>query len=301
MLSKRDIEKELGVGIAVVPFNSNNLKDNSINLTTSAYAWGTISQNYYCNDLDHDMYPIYATQEEIPENERKHFKAYSIKSGDSVVVAQGKRKVILLFPHSTTYVETLEVLSTNGRIGGTCHSKVGTASLGIGHIGTMMGPNYSGNCFVPLHNPTNKMIILPVGETFMSVVFHYLDTPMNELNATTGGHTDKFSSLGIHVSQEELNELNQDWKRSHEKVVDKMMDDVNFLQFKKYLKRQKLSSIFSKRNIIVGIVIIVVCVFLGIVAEIVDAKTGTVVWGDRFWTVMGAGIVTYILQLLLQK
>ena len=33
MLSRRDIENELGKGINIVPFHAKNLKENSINLT----------------------------------------------------------------------------------------------------------------------------------------------------------------------------------------------------------------------------------------------------------------------------
>lgn len=300
MLSKRDIQRELGKGIAIVPFKEENLKDNSINLSAGNYAWGTISHEYYYNTGKNGG-PLYFLEEEIPLSERKHYKARYIQAGNSVIVNHGHRKVILLFPHTTTYVETLEVLSTSGNIGGTCHSKVGTAAQGIGHIGTMMGPNYSGNCFVPLHNPTDKLIELPVGETFMSVVFNYLDTPVRERNATTGGHTDKFSSLGIHATMEELNDLNQDWKRSHKAVVEMMNADNNFKQFKKHLLRQRISRVFSKRNIITGCALIAVFVLLAVLAAYVDGKNGTTVWSDRFWTVMAAGIVVYILQILLPR
>jgi len=300
MLSKKDIEKELGKGIAVVPFNKDNLKDNSINLTASEYAWGTVSQNYYYNATK-DIDTIYASEREIPEFKRKYYKTRYIRAGSSVVITQGNRKVILLFPNTTTYVETLEVLSTGGSIGGTCHSKVGIAAQGIGHIGTMMGPNYSGNCFVPLHNPTNKLIVLPVGETFMSVVFNYLDTPMQERNATTGGHTDKFSSLGIHATEEEMHELNQDWKRSHQKVAEQMKSDENFINYKKHLRRQRLSLFFSKKNIMIGFVLISICISLAVLAAFVDQKAGTTVWSDRFWTVMAAGVFLHILQLILPK
>ena len=39
MLSRRDIEKELGKGINVFPLQKDNIKENSINLTASTYAW----------------------------------------------------------------------------------------------------------------------------------------------------------------------------------------------------------------------------------------------------------------------
>ena len=39
MLSRRDIEKELGKGINIVPVIRENFKENSINLTASKNAW----------------------------------------------------------------------------------------------------------------------------------------------------------------------------------------------------------------------------------------------------------------------
>ncbi|MGU9409619.1 hypothetical protein ACV31O_07975 [Clostridium perfringens] len=39
MFSGLDIDKELGKGINIYPFNENNLKENSINLNASKYAW----------------------------------------------------------------------------------------------------------------------------------------------------------------------------------------------------------------------------------------------------------------------
>ena len=39
MLSRRDIEKELGKGINIIPVIRDNFKENSINLTASQNAW----------------------------------------------------------------------------------------------------------------------------------------------------------------------------------------------------------------------------------------------------------------------
>lgn len=298
MLSKRDIEKELGKGIAIVPFNESNIKDNSINLTASKYAWGTFSGTFW---YDNSLQSIYLDEKDIPENKRKYYKARTIKAGKSVVLSKEQKSVIILFPHSTTYIETLEVISTGDSIGGTCHSKVGIAAQGVGHIGTMMGPNYSGNCFVPLHNPTDKPITLSVGDTFMSVVFNHLDTPMRDHNVTTGGHTDKFSVLGIHATLEELSDVNADWKRSHETVCEKMSVDPHFIEFKKRLRTHRLKRLLSRKNVLFAIALIAALILLGVVASYIDKKSNTTIWSDRFWTVISAGVVVYFLQQITPK
>lgn len=301
MLSRKDIQKELGKGIAIVPFCEDNIKENSVNLSASEIAWGTISQTIYFNSMDIHDDDVYLQESEIPSCKKTKYKEYFLYAGDSVVLARENRKIILLLPHATTFVETSEVLSTNGDIGGTCHSKVGTAAQGIGHIGTMMGPNYSGHCFVPLHNPTDRIIPLPVGETFISVVFNYLKTPIAERNRTTGGHTDKFAALGIHASDDELKKLNSDWKRSHQTIINRMNEDSAFRHFKKNLRKQIFSSIFSKKNIIGGFILAILCILLGLLASYIDNINGTTVWTDRFWTVLGSGVLVTILQIFLDK
>ena len=47
MLSKRDIEKELGKGIDIFPVIRDNFKENSINLTVSENAWTQSSETVY--------------------------------------------------------------------------------------------------------------------------------------------------------------------------------------------------------------------------------------------------------------
>ena len=69
-------------------------------------------------------------------------------------------------------METKEVLSLNNYIGGTYHAKVGIVSKGMGHIGTMIGPNFSGDSLIAFHNVSDDLIVLKVGESFVSVVFH---------------------------------------------------------------------------------------------------------------------------------
>ena len=159
----------------------------------------------------------------------------------------------MILPLSTTLIETKEVLAVSSKIGGTYHSKVGLVSKGLGHIGTMVGPNYSGDSLIALHNISNELLVLSVGESFVSVVFHYLNTPFTYSNPTTSGHTDKFSSLGLEVSETQLAELNQDWKKKFEEVQKKMCETESFQALQGDLKEQKrkrLKHFFCKRNIL---------------------------------------------------
>ena len=178
MLSRFDIEKELGEGICIYPFKENNLKENSINLCASRLAWTLSSRKVKASDICKDT---------LNEDNGEGYIEFHA-GGKAIVTNSDNVAFIVLLPHSTTLVETEEVLAVSGEIGGTYHSKVGLAGKGISHIGTMLGPNFSGHSLLALHNPTDKIIVIEEHESFVSVVFYYLRTSIqNEKNPTVGG------------------------------------------------------------------------------------------------------------------
>ena len=110
----------------------------------------------------------------------------------------------------------------------------------------MLGPRFCGHSLVALHNISNEEIELKVGETFVSVVFNYLTTKINENNQTDNGHIDKIAELGIKITREErgLFQMLIFGKVTYQKVSEKMNDDSNFKDFKKKLNRNKFISGF---------------------------------------------------------
>lgn len=178
MFSKIDIQKSLGKDIIFFPFKEDNIKENSLNLTVSKWAW---------------------TLTEVDQTELKKIgnggeKKYGEKK--SCLINKDGKDCIILFPFSTTMVITNEFLAIGKSIGGTIHTRVGTAALGVGHISTMLGPSYMGRLCVPLHNPTCKPIYLPVGDSFLSIIFYRLNSSIKESNHTSKAHIDKFSTWG---------------------------------------------------------------------------------------------------------
>ena len=105
MLSDVDIVRELGKNIVIFPFNENNLKGASYNLTASKYAWN-VSTKQTAFDPNSDK--------------------------------------IILQPESTTVIETNEIIWVSKKIAGSYHSKVILVSKGTGHIGTTLDPEYIG-------------------------------------------------------------------------------------------------------------------------------------------------------------
>ena len=192
MLSKRDIEKELGKGINIVPVIRDNFKENSINLTVSENAWTQSSATVYWYGGE-----SFGLKDTPAKKKTRSFRRGS-KCEFHVSRNRGKvDKYIILLPHTTTLIETSEVIGVANYIGGALHSKVGLVAKGIGHIGTMLGPGFCGHLLVSLHNITEEVIALKVGTTFVSLSFDYLTTQVARTSSTTSGHVDKFSELGI--------------------------------------------------------------------------------------------------------
>lgn len=295
MLSRIDILKELGKGINIFPLNMDNIKENSVNLCTSKFAWATDSCDIYINENEQEK------EERFSLTETVNSKKYRIEKGKSAVVKNGDKEYIILLPLSTTLIETKEVLSIGENIGGTYHSKVGMVSKGLGHVGTMLGPNFSGDSLIAIHNVSGKLLVLEVGESFISVVFHYLDTPYTQVNPTQSGHIEKFSQFGIRISDGENAELNADWKKKRFEVRTRMMDSEQYERVQKELRNLRKANIkgyLNWTNAIILVTLVVTLAVLFLWAKSMDQKTGGTVWVDRFFNVGCSGTLVAFVTLM---
>ncbi len=300
MLSKIDILNEIGKGICVFPLDVSNIKENSLNLCAGEFAWATSTKDIYYDDNENDKNFKFSLSQDAKHNEK-----LVIEKGKSAIVSNKGKQYILLLPNATTLIETQEVLSVGNYIGGTYHSKVGLASKGLGHIGTMVGPNFSGDSLIAIHNISDSLVVLNVGDSFVSVVFHYLNTPNVLANPTISGHTDKFAELGLTVSEEESRVLNADWKKQYEEVRKKLCNSNTYKELQNELRqkqREVLRAYFSKKNILISICAIIFFVVIYYISAYVDAQSGQPVWTDRFFNVGFSGIfivaINWIMKLL---
>ncbi|MGU9409618.1 hypothetical protein ACV31O_07970 [Clostridium perfringens] len=197
-------------------------------------------------------------------------------------------------------IETKEVIGIDKYIGGTYHSKVGIVSLGIGHIGTMVGPNFCGHSLIAIHNVSDYPLKIDINDTIVSVIFYNLETPINSNNATQNGHLDKMSTLGIKLSDDELKVINEDWKKDIVKIREKMNSSSEFKAYKKKILKRKFESFKAYINIknifkwcLGGLLLwgtFKIC-------EKIDISNGNItVWRNRFWDVGLSGILVFILQ-----
>ncbi|EKQ52400.1 MULTISPECIES: deoxycytidine deaminase [unclassified Clostridium] len=294
MLSKVDIDKELCRGINIVPFNGDNIKENSINLSASSYAFPMSSGKCFIKN-DGDIVNIYEKNEEDDGIEIEIIK------GKTAVFEFNGQKIIILLPFSTTLIETKEVLAVDKNIGGTYHSKVGIACQGIGHIGTMLGPGFSGHSLVPIHNISATPLKLNVDHTFVSVVFNYLKSPIDYPNPTDNGHLNKLAEYGVKLDSEVAKFLDQDWKRNIDIVRENMDLDDKFKEYKEILSKRKYKKFLKYinfKNFVLLIISLAVFIAFYWIALCLDSKLSNPIWIDRYWTVGFSGAFIYILGIL---
>lgn len=261
MFSKINIQKSLGKGIVLLPFEEKNiketLKENSLNLTVSKWAWKlTLS----------DM-PQETIESGEPLKQQKFEEArycyIATKDGNGYIVLE---------PFSTTIVITNEFLAIGNSIGGTIHTRVGTAALGVGHISTMLGPSYMGRLSVPLHNPTNKPICLKVGDQFLSIIFHRLKTRIKESNHTSKSHIEKFTKWGIKLTDEQQKEIYQEDLKDMKVCVAEMNKSEYFRTYKNELSwgyrfQRSVKNFFKQNKIFIRasfFLLIIVLIILGV-------------------------------------
>lgn len=283
MLSKIDIQKELGTGISLIPFKSENIKENSINLSASCYAW-TMSDGEVYKDKDKWIL--------VDGESKKNKKIIKFTKGNSAVYnTASEKKEIIILPFSTTLIQTEEVLAVGNNIGGTYHSKVGLVSQGFGHIGTMLGPNFSGHSLIAIHNVSKEVLTIEIGKTFVSIVFNYLKTPISMNNPTKNGHLEKLSEFGIRLSQEDREFLDNDWKSDTNRVRQKLKEESSFKEYNQRLKKIKnehLKKYLNKHNVILfgGVVTSLYLLYLW--------ASKNPIWIERFWSVGFSGIFIFL-------
>lgn len=289
MLSRRDIEKELGKGISIVPLREGNIKENSINVTIGEYAWtqGTGAVCWCGEETFH-----------IKEGETSDKETFTFEKGTSSILEVGegtkKRKYLVLLPHQTTIVETEEVIGIGNHVGGAVHSKVGVVVQGIGDTGTMLGPGYCGHLMISLHNITDDVVALRVGETFVSLTFDYLTTQVVRTSNTVSSHYDKLLEYGVRLSSDDRNYFSEDWKANFAAIRDRMIESIEYKAYKKKIRRnawKEFRKYLNKRNVIAAAVTICLFFLLYYLAQKMDSTLSEAVWVDRFWNVGCSGFV----------
>lgn len=284
MFSKIDIQKSLGKDIIFFPFKEENIKENSLNLTVSKWAW-TLTE---------------VDQSELKKNRNDGEKKYGEKK--SCLINKDGNDYIILFPFSTTMVITNEFLAIGKSIGGTIHTRVGTAALGVGHISTMLGPSYMGRLCVPLHNPTCKPIYLPVGDSFLSIIFYRLNSSIKESNHTSKAHIDKFSTWEITLNEKERQEICLEDLKDMKTCVAEMNKSETFRIYKQEHSWKKcflrtVKDWASPRNVII-LVLFILAILLFIVSFFPGEQSSINTWAIKSRETLMTAILLLGIQLI---
>lgn len=156
VLSEWEIVKRLGKGIDIYPFNGINssLVGCCLNLTASEFAFIIEAEREYGKQKDYSVKRKAILQ-----------KSYLKKETDYFVIP----------PRRTALVWTQESIRLDGRFCGSIHSKVNMAARGIGHISTRVNPYWQGGVLsIALHNLSDEIVRISVGETIAYLRFHKL-------------------------------------------------------------------------------------------------------------------------------
>lgn len=200
MLSIEDIKRELGKNIYVYPLEEGNIKDNSINLTASKFAW-------------------------------------SLKTKKSIYNAE--KDAIEIAPGDTALVYSKEAIYVSNKIGGSYHSKVSLVSSGLGHIGTTLDPEYLGLSLIALHNNSSDEFSLKKGKSFVSIVFCYLKTATFEkAHNNEAGQTSILQNYNdIREFRAWIDE--NDWTKNLRKLKYKLKQSSEFEKLKENMKEER--------------------------------------------------------------
>lgn len=228
ILSDKQFFKHYGKDIFIYPFQEENLKGASYNLTASRVA-------FYKDDKD------------------------------KLVSALVTKNKISIPPEKLIFIQTEEVIYVNQRICGTYHSKVKWVSRGLSSISTTLDPCYFGTSLVTVKNLTKKTIEIDVGETFCTIIFHKItsankdshDNPPFRKDLESGRIYDfsnmyeykklqnknRIQKLNEELSLNELKKQNNIKKYQKQKEIYKLKNDLRkkelknlLLQYKNYLE-----------------------------------------------------------------
>lgn len=140
-----DIINELGKNILIYPLDNSIIKNSSIDLTASNFAW-------------------------------------SLNTKKSIVIENNE---IVIPAKDTAIIITNESIYVSSKICGTYHPKVSLVSQGLSHIATTLDPLFIGVSVLSITNNSNNEISIQVGQPIVSVMLYYVKTPSSNTSSYT--------------------------------------------------------------------------------------------------------------------
>lgn len=206
-LSDKDIKRLLGYHIFIYPFDKENLKASSYNLTASKFAFVKVNEN--------------------GEEKQKLI----VKDGNIIIPAK-----------KTGIIETRESIYVSKWITGTYHSKVKLVNMGLGHVGTTLDPCYFGISAIALHNTTEEDITIKVGDTIATMMFYSLKSRSSGMHDNMTARVDD----GINLNTRDFFDFKKDKKKSTIIFIEDLEDEINDEAIRKITEDDKTYSSNNK-------------------------------------------------------
>lgn len=151
--------------------------------------------------------------------------AWSLKTKEKIV----KDNKIVIPPQDTGIIATKEVIWVSKKITGTYHSKVSIVTKGGGHIGTTLDSEWIGHSIIAVHNHSNKDIEIDIEDTFVSIMFHYLNRPTTKEQHNSSSQLALLSKI-VNLSYSDERYFDESWKQQSKELLKKVKSEKDFNQ-----------------------------------------------------------------------
>lgn len=150
---------------------------------------------------------------------------------------------IIMAKHDTTVIMTNEVVYLSKNYAGYCMTRVSLLPFGLSSICTPVKPGWVGHLLISLHNHSDNDYELDVNRGFIIFTIHKLRSSSQRGDPRINGRAELLSNLGITISQEETDFLNEPYANDVKILFDKIKSDDIFQEIKREIwKRPKMIS-----------------------------------------------------------
>lgn len=158
--------------------------------------------------------------------------AWSAKEKKSCV----NNNKIIISKHDTTVILTNEVVYLSKNCAGYCMTRVSMLPFGLSSICTPVKPGWIGHLLISLHNQSDKDYELDVDRGFIIFTIHKLRSPSQKGDPRINGRAELLSNLGIAISQEETDFLNEPYANDSKILLEKIKKDSVFQEIKREIR-----------------------------------------------------------------
>lgn len=218
--------------------------------------------------------------------------AWSLNTKQRIV----NNNVIIIPPNDSALIVTQEVIWVSKKISGTYHSKVSLVTKGAGHLGTTLDPTWWGHSLVTIHNHSDKNLKINVGDSFVTIMFYYLNKKTNKEQENLPNQSGQLGSFKT---------LNSIEKAFFEKKFNSSLEGLKeeFYQQDEYKELGKKYNSFKRKIVSVLTILFFLLIWVG--GSYIYSFYQNYSYSKGFWlftlTILGSGAGLVMIQYLVKK